>query len=200
MFDGERHRKKMISQFVAGAVFALAFTAPAAQSLTHSAWAIDPVGARISFSIDAVGYPTTKGEFGKFEGRIVVDLDHPQQSHVDFRVRAESVDVGSTSFNEYVRSAALLNTARFPDIAFESTSVEKIDDRHAHVLGQLTLLGVTHPLSVAVEIRSEGRQDHPRLGLVAQAKIDRLAFGMNSGFPVISREIDLTVAGEAFEQ
>jgi polyisoprenoid-binding protein YceI len=60
--------------------------------------------------------------------------------------------------------------------------------------GDLTLLGVTQPLEVDVAVK---RLADGRFAFVAHARIDRLAFGMNSGFPVISRDVDLTVSSEA---
>ena len=60
--------------------------------------------------------------------------------------------------------------------------------------GDLTLLGVTRPLTVEVEVKRLGGA---RLAFVAHARIDRLAYGMNSGFPIISRDVDLTVSSEA---
>jgi polyisoprenoid-binding protein YceI len=183
------------------AIVALAmFVIPNFGAAARSTWAIDPARTRISFSIDAVGYPKTSGRFSEFEGRIAIDFDHPAQSRVSFRVKAQSVDVGSERFNEYVRGEALLNAARFPEIGFVATSVEKIDEHSVRVAGELTMLGVTRPLVVVVDVQRRQGEARARLGFVASAKIDRLDFGMNSGFPIISREVDLVVASEAFEQ
>jgi polyisoprenoid-binding protein YceI len=77
--------------------------------------------------------------------------------------------------------------------------VEKLDDRHVRVTGDLTLLGVTRPLDVDVEVERRAGGSHARLGFVAKATIDRLAFGMNSGYPVISRNVDLVISSEAGE-
>jgi polyisoprenoid-binding protein YceI len=166
----------------------------------RSNWEIDPTRTNISFSIDAVGYPRTQGEFHKFDGRISVDFDHPAESRVSFRVESQSVDVGSASFSDYLRGDAFLNAARFKEILFQSTAVEKINEHQIRVTGDLTMLGVTQPLTVDVDVRRQSGQARARLGFTARAKINRLEFGMNSGFPVISREVDLVVASEAVEQ
>jgi polyisoprenoid-binding protein YceI len=189
-------------KFARCAVFALSvLTGIAAPSLAapRSNWEIDPSRTHISFSIDAVGYPRTEGQFRRFDGRVSVDFDHPGQSRVSFNVEAQSVDVGSASFDDYLRSEAFLNVARFRQIAFVSTTVEKISEHEIHLTGDLTMLGVTKPLTVDVEVNRQPGA-HGRLGFTARAKIDRLAFGMNSGFPVISRDVDLLVASEAIER
>ena len=112
-----------------------------------------------------------------------------------FHVRSQSVDVGSPSFDDYLRSVAFLDAARFPSIDFVSSSVEKVDDHTVRVTGELTLLGVTRPLSVDVAVQ----RGSARLAFLAKTSIDRLAFGMNSGFPLVSREVELVISSEAVQ-
>jgi polyisoprenoid-binding protein YceI len=167
-------------------------------TLAADAWRIDPARTSIGFAIDAVGFPRTEGRFRRFEGRISIDFDHPNRSSVVFHVQSQSVDVGSVSFGDYIRSAAFLDSADHPSIDFVSTSVEKINDHVVRVAGDLTLIGVTKPIAVDVAVLrpASGRI---RLEFHAQTKIDRLAFGMNSGYPLVSREVDLEITSAAEE-
>ena len=160
-------------------------------------WRIDPTRTHIAFAIDAVGYPRTHGQFRQFAGRISVDFEHPDKSRVSFHVESVSVDVGSASFDDYLRSDAFLNSTRFPSIDFVSSSVAKVDDHTVRVIGELTLLGVTRPLSVDVAVEREGGGG--RLAFLAKTNIDRLAFGMNSGFPLVSRDVELVISSAAVE-
>ncbi len=189
-----RGRAAMAAGF---ALAALAVSSTPSRSASH--WAIDPARTHIAFFVDAIAYPRTHGEFHEFDGTIAVDLEHPARSRVSFHVRAQSVEVGSASFDDYIRSAVLLDAPHFPTIDFVSTSVEKLDDHRVRVTGDLTLLGVTRPVGVDVEIERRTEGSHMRLGFVAKATIDRLAFGMNSGYPVISRNVDLVISSEASE-
>lgn len=191
-------RRKWAAVGLAGLAFAA--LAPAKRGLANAVWAINPARTQITFLIDAVGYPRTKGEFRDFKGDISVDFDHPGNSRVRFSVAAQSIDVGSSGFNDYLKTAAFLDAPRFPTIAFASTSVEKIDETHVAVVGDLTLLGVTKPLQVEVEVKRDPGGGKTRLGFTAHGAIDRLAFGLNSGYPAISRTIDLVVASEAAQQ
>ena len=138
-----------------------------------------------------------RGQFRQFSGRISVDFDHPDRSSVTFHVQSQSVDVGSQSFDDYLRSTAFLDAAQFPSIDFVSKSVEKVDDHTVRVTGDLTLLGVTRPLSVDVAVQRETGAGGGRLAFAAETSIDRLAFGMNSGFPLVSREVELVISSEA---
>ena len=76
-------------------------------------------------------------------------------------------------------------------------TVERIDDHAVRVSGDLTLLGVTKPLAVDVAVRRETEGGRSRLAFSARTHIDRLEFGMNSGFPLVSRDIELVISSEA---
>ena len=188
-------RRTAAAWLAAAIIGAATFAGHAASAATdRGAWRIDPARTHIDFFVDAVGFPRTQGEFRAFCGRLSVDFDRPAASHVAFTVRSDSIEVGSSSFDDTLRGSNFLDAQRFPDIHFESTQVEKRDDSTIELTGDLTLLGVTRPLTVEVAVKRLGGA---RLSFVAHAHIDRLAYGMNSGFPIISRDVDLTVSSEA---
>jgi len=179
------------------ALLALALVAATVAAQARSSWKIDPSQTHVRFWVDAVGWPRTTGEFRTFEGRIEIDFDRPSRSRADFRVATKSVDVNSASMNDYLRSEVFFNVARFPDMRFVSTGVEKRDEQHARVTGDLTMLGVTRPISLDVEVARKLAATKQRVGFKATGVINRLDFGMNSGYPLISDAIHLTVATEA---
>jgi polyisoprenoid-binding protein YceI len=179
------------------ALLALALIAATVAAQARSSWNIDPSQTHVRFWVDAIGWPRTAGEFKSFEGRIDIDFDRPSRSRVDFRVVAKSVDVNSATMDDYLRSAVFLNVARLPSMGFVSTSVEKRDEHHAQVTGDLTMLGVTRPISLDVEVARKLAGIHQRVGFTATGVINRLDFGMNSGYPLISDAIHLTVTTEA---
>ena len=158
---------------------------------------IDPARTHIQFVVDGIGWPRTKGSFNSFSGRIAVDLKRPEKSSVVFRVATKSIEVGSPSFSEYLRGDAFFDAERYPEITFVSTHVEKLDDRHARVSGDLTLRGVTKPFSVDVAVENALAGDGGRLRFHATGIVHRLEFGMNAGFPAISNDVDVIIATEA---
>ncbi len=179
------------------AVLGLTLIAATVAAQARLSWKIDPSQTHVRFWVDAIGWPRTAGEFKSFEGRIDIDFDRPSRSRVDFRVAAKSVDANSTSLDDYLRSEAFLNVANFPDMRFISTSVEKRDEHLARVTGDLTMLGVTRPISLDVEVARKLAATNQRVGFKAMGIINRLDFGMNSGYPLISDAIHLTVTTEA---
>jgi polyisoprenoid-binding protein YceI len=161
---------------------------------TATRWTIDPANAHIEFAIDGSGNSRTKGLFRRFEGHISVDFEHPERSSVTFHVQSRSVDAGSPTFDDYLRSAAFLDADRHQTIDFVSKSIQRIDDHTVRVSGDLTLLGLRKPLSVEVAVTRGTEGARQRLGFLAQTRIDRLAFGMNLGYPLISREVELAIS------
>jgi polyisoprenoid-binding protein YceI len=163
---------------------------------SRSLWTVDPAKTRITFVIDAAGWPQTKGQFTNFQGKIAVDFDNPRASNVSIKVAANSVDAGSSSLNDFLRGEQFFNVANYPYISFVSTRVEKADARHAHVGGNLTMLGVTRPINLNVEVDRKLAGAGQQVGFKATGTIDRRDFGMNSGYPVISEMVRLTVTTE----
>jgi polyisoprenoid-binding protein YceI len=185
------------SRWFARVVMGLAVLQAMAASASAAGWRIDPARTTIGFSIDATGFPRTEGRFRRFEGRISIAFDRPDRSTVAFHVQSQSVDVGSTAFSDYVRSPAFLDSAAHPSIDFVSTSVRKINDHAVRVTGDLTLLGVTKSIAVVVDVEREEAHGREGLAFRAETKIDRLAFGMTSGYPLVSRDVDLKISSAA---
>jgi polyisoprenoid-binding protein YceI len=177
-----------------------ALAAIAAQS-----WRIDETHTSIGFTIDATGFPTTHGRFRHYTGRIAIDLDRPARSSTSFTIDSASVDVGSQSYNDFVKSAVLLDVAKFPTLSFASTQVEKLDPRTARVTGNLTMLGVTKPIALNVSVEpdpsaKESTKESAKRRLVAfsaTGTIRRSDFGMIFGLPLIDDAIEITVKTRA---
>jgi polyisoprenoid-binding protein YceI len=194
-----RRRPRLWSRSVLALAFASLAAVPRAGAAAVDRWALDPARTHISFSVDAIGYARAAGEFRSFDGRVAVDFEHPALSRVDFRVQAMSIDAGSQMLSAYLRSDAFFDAARFGEIAFASTRVEKIGEEKARVIGDLTMLGVTRPLTVDVEVRRLTAGPHARFEIIAHATINRLEYGMTAGYPLISRDVELVVVSAVAE-
>jgi polyisoprenoid-binding protein YceI len=182
------------------AVFALVaplcFSSPLPLLAAH-AWRIDEAHTSITFAINAVGFPTTHGHFNHFSGRIFLDFQHPAKSYTSFTVDSASVDLGSKSFDDFVKSAALLNVAQYPTLNFVSTQVEKLDAHTARVIGNLTMLGVTKPITIMVKVDNDPPVTSRGVAFLASGKITRSDYGMIFGIPIIDDTLDLSVKTRA---
>jgi polyisoprenoid-binding protein YceI len=160
-------------------------------------WRIDEAHTVISFKIDAAGYPTTYGRFTRYTGRIALDLERPAKSSTTFTVASASVDFGSPPLNELVKSPVLLNADNFPTLSFSSTQVEKLDPRTARVTGNLTMLGVTRPIMLVVNVDGDASRKGRAVAFIATGTITRSEFGMIFGLPLINDTLELTVRTRA---
>jgi polyisoprenoid-binding protein YceI len=169
-----------------------------AQAATHAqGWRIDETQTWIGFKIDAIGFPTTRGHFAHYRGQVLIDFDRPAKSYTTFTVDAGSVDVGSPSFNEFVKSGALLDAERFPTMSFSSTQVEKVDAHTARVTGNLTMLGVSKPITLTVSVETDPSGKGRAVAFEAKGTIARSDFGMKFGVPLIDDTLEITVKTRA---
>ena len=166
-------------------------------AISAQGWRIDEQRTAIGFKIDAVGFPTTRGRFTRYEGRILLDFDHPAKSFTSFTVDSDSVELGSKAFNDFVKSAALLDVTRFPTLSFTSTQVEKLEPRTARVTGNLTLLGVTKPVALTVTVETEPSGKRRVVAFAATATLKRSDYGMIFGIPLIDDALEITVKTRA---
>jgi polyisoprenoid-binding protein YceI len=160
-------------------------------------WRIDEAQTWIGFKIDATGFPTTHGHFAHYKGQVLIDFDRPAKSYTNFTVDSASVDVGSPSFNNFVKSAALLDVERFPTMSFVSTQVEKLESHTARVSGNLTMLGVSRPITLTVNVETDPSAKGRAIAFVAKGTIVRSEFGMKFGIPLIDDALEITVKTRA---
>jgi polyisoprenoid-binding protein YceI len=197
-----RRRRSVARTGSSWALLAAATLALAAGSMVRAAvpaqsWRIDEEKTAIGFKIDAVGFPTTRGRFRHYSGRILLDFDHPAKSFTSFTVDADSVELGSKTFNDFVKSAALLDVTRFPTLSFTSTQVEKLDPRTARVIGNLTMLSVTKPIALTVNVETESSGKRRVVAFAATATLKRSDYGMIFGIPLIDDALEITVKTRA---
>lgn len=137
--------------------------------------------------------------FNKSTGTVVLDAQ-AKEAQVDITIDMESIDTGSDEFDEHIRSADFFDIAKFPTATYKSTKVVFEGDKPVRVEGNLTIKGITKP--VTLEITSFFHGDHPRLkkeaiGANATAQIKRSDFDTGKYAPAVSDEVILDIALEA---
>ena len=160
-------------------------------------WRIDDAHTWIGFKIKAVGFPTTQGHFNHYSGKVLIDFERPAKSFTSFTVDSTSVDLGSQAFTDFVKSAPLLNAEKYPTLSFNSTQVEKLDSRTVRVTGNLTMLGVTKPIVLTVNVDTDPSAKGRAVAFVATGTIVRSEFGMTFGVPLIDDALEITVKTRA---
>ena len=111
-------------------------------------WTLDLGHAHVGWEIDHMGLSRTVGTFRTFDGTFLIDETAPEASQITFTVQAASVDSNHIGRDNHIRNADYLNAAEFPEITFTSTEVEMLTPASGKLHGDLTLLGVTAPLTL----------------------------------------------------
>jgi polyisoprenoid-binding protein YceI len=176
-------------------------------AITTGAWNVDPVDSTVEFRVKHLGIATVKGVFREYEGHIEVGED-TASTRARGTIKASSIDTGEPKRDEHLRSPDFFDAENYPDITFESTKIEVVDDEEFHVTGDLTMHGETHPIRLVVEV--EGVEEDPwgntRVGLEAEGEISRSDWGMKfnqalgSGNMVVSDKVRIHIDVSAVKE
>jgi polyisoprenoid-binding protein YceI len=167
-------------------------------------WSVDPSHSTVGFSVRHLVISNVKGEFGKYVGKVQLDDRDVARSSVEASIDVGSIDTRSADRDGHLKSPDFFDVAKYPTITFKSTKVAKAGKDRLRVTGDLTLHGVTRPLTLDVSTGPEvkGLYGETRRGYAATAKIDRKDFGLvwnklvEAG-PAIGDEVTLTLELEA---
>jgi polyisoprenoid-binding protein YceI len=165
-------------------------------------YVLDPAHTYPNFAIDHLGFSTIYGQFGATEGTLSIDPDAGTGS-VRLVVDTSSVTTGHEKRDDSLRSPDFFNVVEFPEMTFESTGVTFENGTLTSVEGELTLMGVTKPLTL--EVLRMKCAPHPMsqaetCGFDAVGSIMRSDFGINYGIPAIGEEVTLMIGVEAFKE
>lgn len=165
-------------------------------------YSIEPTHSMPRFSYSHFGYSMQLSRFDKITGTITLDRAKHSGS-VDVSIDAKSVNTGYALFNEHIQGADYFDTAQYPTLTFKSDKVMFDGDKVATVEGDLTIKGVTRPVTLHVE--SFLCMPHPMVkkdacGVTATAQVKRSDFNMGKHVPYVGDEITLTLPVEAIKQ
>jgi polyisoprenoid-binding protein YceI len=149
-----------------------------ATTLPTGTWNVDPSHSRVGFRVKHLGISTVRGEFGKFEGHLVVAEDGNVTA--TGTVDVSSIDTSDTDRDTHLKAADFFDAETYPEITFQSTSVTAKDEDTYEITGDLTLHGVTKPITLTAE--AGGSEVDPfgntRVGFEVTGEISRSDYGM----------------------
>lgn len=148
-------------------------------------YTIDATHTQVSFLVRHLMVAKVRGHFRKFEGTIVV-AEVPEESTVTASIDAASIDTGDPNRDGHLRSPDFLDVEKYPTIEFKSTSVTHKGGSDFSVTGDLTMRGITKPITLSAEFL--GVINHPqmgvRMGMSATGEVNRDDFGMLYNAPL----------------
>jgi polyisoprenoid-binding protein YceI len=132
-------------------VAAVAVVSVSSAALANETYKFNPSGSTIGFSVRQF-LGTTHGKFTKFNGKIDVNREHPENSSVTAQIDARSIDTRIKKRDDHLRSAEFFNVDKYPQITFKSRSVKQTGPQSGDILGDLTMHGVTRPITLHVKL------------------------------------------------
>lgn len=142
-------------------------------------WNVDAAHSKVGFAVKHLGIATVRGEFTEFEATLEIG-DDLSSSRAYGKVKASSVNTNEPARDDHLRTADFFNADINPEITFDSTSIEPLDDEELRVTGNLTINGITREEVFHAEI--QGTETDPwgneRVGLEVTGQISRGDYGM----------------------
>jgi len=131
------------------AVVVIAGFRPAASA--SETYKFDPSGSTIGFAVHQF-LGTTHGKFMKFFGKIEIDREHPENSSVTAQMNVRGIDTRIKKRDDHLRSAEFFDVEKFPQMTFKSRSAKRTGPQSGDILGDLTMHGVTKPITLHVKL------------------------------------------------
>lgn len=184
--------KKIITSAIFAALASSAFAAPAV-------YTIDPSHTLPSFEVNHLGYSTQRGSFDKTSGTITLDLEK-KSGAADIKIDTTSLRTGWEKRDAHLKGEDFFNTEKFPAMTFKGSDFKFNGDKLASVGGQLTMLGVTKPVTLQItnfKCAPHPMSKKPACGADAVTTIKRSDFGMSAYVPAVSDEVTLRLQVEA---
>jgi polyisoprenoid-binding protein YceI len=175
--------------------------AASTSSAIAATYNIDPSHTFPSFEADHMGLSVWRGKFDKTSGTVTMDRA-AKTGTLDITIQAASINFGFEKMNEHAKNADMFNVEKFPTVTYKSQNFKFEGDQLVGVDGELTMLGVTKPVSLKVD-RFKCIM-HPRYkrevcGANAIAEFKRTDFGLNYGTPAFAPEVRLAIQIEAIK-
>ena len=160
---------------------------------------IDPIHSTVLFRIKHLAISNVYGKFIDFKGTLIIDQEDPAKNSIEAYVAARSIDTDTPKRDDHLQSPDFLNVNKFPRVSFRSQSWKKIDQDIFEVTGDLTLHGVTRPLTVKLEQTGSGKDPWGgyRIGFETSFSIKRNDFKMGKMHDSVGGTVYITVSIEA---
>jgi polyisoprenoid-binding protein YceI len=158
-------------------VAAVAVVSLSSAALANKTYRFGPSGSTIGFSVHQF-LGTTQGKFTKFNGKVDVDREHPENSSVTAQIDVRSIDTRIKKRDDHLRSAEFFNVEKFPQMTFKSRSVKQTGPQSGDILGDLTMHGMTKPITLHVKLLTPLNQTSQTRWTVTTEPIIRRDFNL----------------------
>src|ERR1700744_3037890 len=167
---------------------------------TLTKWVLDPLHSEVQFKVKHLVISTVSGFFKSFAGELDTENDDFTDAQISFSLDIDSIDTNQSQRDEHLKSAEFFDAAQYPQITFKSTSFKKTDDDEYKLEGDLTIKGITKPVSLEAEYGGQTNDfyGNTKAGFEVTGKINRKEFGLTydgvteAGSIVLGEDIKLS--------
>jgi len=168
---------------------------------TSTKWVLDPMHSEVQFKVKHLVISTVSGFFKSFEGELDTENDDFSDAKISFSLDINSIDTNQSQRDEHLKSAEFFDAEKYPKISFKSTSFAKAGDDEYKLVGDLTVKGVTKPVTLDVEFggAADDFYGNTKAGFEISGKINRKDFGLTwsgvteAGAVVVGEDIKLLI-------
>ncbi len=175
----------------------------ASLQLHATSYTLEPDYTQGVFRWNHLGFSSPAGQFSQGRGTLEFDPANPTRARIEVTIPLSTLSTGVAALDEDFRSTDFFDTERFPTATFTSTKVEKgMASNKLEVTGNLTLHGITRPVTLKVAIVKVGtnpRTSLPTVGFDGMTRLKRSDFGLGRYVPQVSDEIELHVISQAVD-
>ena len=181
------------------AIWLLALATPAssmAWDVPSGKYGLDKTHGYITFSYSHLGFSNPHVGFTSFEVVLDADAETPENSSVEVLIDAQSIDSRVEVFNEHLNGENFFATTSHPSISFRSTSVKSTGENSFDILGDLTIKGVTKPVTLKATINKAANHpflELPTIGVTAITEVLRSEWGLDRAVPLVSDEVAIFI-------
>jgi polyisoprenoid-binding protein YceI len=169
--------------------------------LRADTYKVDPAHSFIIFKVSHLGVSNAWGRFDGPTGTIEIDAADPSKTRFDVEAKTDKVDTGNQKRDTHLKSADFFNARQFPTLSFKTESVTKSGDDAFEVTGNLTVHGVTKPLTVTMKkIGAADTQNGARAGFEGHFTVKRSDFGMTNMVGPVGDEVQVWVSLEGVKE
>lgn len=179
------------------------FAATGARAVGAEKYDIDPAHSGVVFAWNHFGFSNPSARFDQIEGSVLLDQADLARSSISVTLPLAGLDTGVAKLDAALKSPDFLDATRYPTITFKSTRVEKSGENGLRVTGDLTVHGVTRPVTLAARVNRIGIFEIPGVvkvpaaGFDATTVIKRSDFGVTNYVPAVSDEITVHITLDA---
>ncbi|MDR8390040.1 YceI family protein [Aliifodinibius sp. S!AR15-10] len=169
-------------------------------------WVEDPAHSKLGFTVTHLGIADVPGYFGDYDVTINASEKGFSDAQVELTVQTASIDTRVDKRNNHLKSPDFFNVEKYPTMTFKSTDIKEADDDKYELTGDLTLHGITKPVTVTMvyrgTIQNEMTQGNLKAGIQITGTIDRSEFDLGGDFPppMINNEVRIKADGEFIKQ